>query len=531
MSKYEKLFKKDYQELLKKFDKTSDENKKLRYEYNLLQKRYDTKEKQLEIAINNAKDMVQPLLDEKDKIIDNKDKKISELENEIARLKGILSTDGTNSGLPTSQTPITKKKVIPNSRKKTNKNKGGQIGHKKHKLEKFNDDEITEDIEYALEECPCCHGKLEEIGEVCKDELTYRFVTVKRRNHFIKYKCKECHKEVHKQVPNHLKEENQYGAEIKSVALCLANEGNVPMNKIRKIISGFSENTINMSEGFIAKLQKQASTNLASFIEDVKKEIYKQKQIYWDDTVIMINAKRACLRFYGNEKIALYTAHEHKNEEGIKEDGILNTLDKSVTVMHDHNKINYKYNYQNIECNVHLIRDLEKCFTNTNHTWCKKFKELVQSNIHNKKIYIEKGCESFDDKYINNFNQKYDEILLDGLEEIRTSPKGYYYKEENALIIRILEYKDNYFIWMYDFNLPSDDNLSERALRGIKSKMKVSGQFQNINYARYYADIKTYIETCYRNGINPTSALINLMNDKPLKLSEILANEKDEKIN
>lgn len=538
MSKYEKLFEKDYQDLLKKYDLKSDENKQLRYEYNLLQRKYETKERQLDIAINDAKTIMQPLLDEKDKIIDkkdkiidNKDKKISALEKEIARLKGLLSTDGTNSGLPTSQTPINKKKVIPNTRQKSNKSKGGQIGHKKHKLEKFNDEEITDNVDHTLEVCPCCHGKLKEIGEICKDELSYRFVPIKRRNHFIKYECTECHKEVHQTIPNHLKEENQYGAEVKSVALTLANEGNVPMNKIRKIISGFSENTINMSEGFIAKLQKQASNNLSNFIEDIKKEIYKQSQIYWDDTVIMINTKRACLRFYGNEKLALYTAHEHKNEEGINEDGILNTLDKNVTVMHDHNRINYKYDYQNIECNVHLIRDLEKCYVNTSHVWCKKFKELVQTIIHDKKSYMEKGYDSFDDTYVNNFNQKYDEILLEGLEEIRTKPKGHYSLAENALILRILEYKDNYFIWMYDFSLPSDDNLSERALRTAKSKMKVSGQFQNINYARYYADIKTYIETCYRNGINPTSALIDLMNDKPLKLSEILAKEKDEKSN
>ena len=63
----------------------------------------------------------------------------------------------------------------------------------------------------------------------------------------------------------------------------------------------------------------------------------------------------------------------------------------------------------------------------------------------------------------------------------------------------------------------------------IKIKMKVSGQFKNINYAKYFVSIKTYIETCYRNEINPTSTLIDLMNDKPLKLSEILANEKYEK--
>lgn len=39
-------------------------------------------------------------------------------------------------------------------------------------------------------------------------------------------------------------------------------------------------------------------------------------------------------------------------------------------------------------------------------------------------------------------------------------------------------------------------------------------------------DKKSYIETCYRNGINPTSALTDLMNDKSLKLSEIKKDEK-----
>lgn len=85
-----------------------------------------------------------------------KDKKICELEEEIVRLKGLLSTDGTNSGLPTSQTPTNKKKVIPNTRQKLKKWKGGQICHKKHKLEKFDDEEI-------------------------KDELSYIFVPIKRR--------------------------------------------------------------------------------------------------------------------------------------------------------------------------------------------------------------------------------------------------------------------------------------------------------------------------------------------------------------
>ncbi len=41
---------------------------------------------------------------------------------------------------------------------------------------------------------------------------------------------------MHQSIRNRLKEDNQYGSEIKAVALSLANEGNVSMNKIRPII-------------------------------------------------------------------------------------------------------------------------------------------------------------------------------------------------------------------------------------------------------------------------------------------------------
>ena len=523
---YQNFFDKDYQKLLDKYDKKSEEYKQLKYEYQLLQSKYNTKAKQLNIAIqqadNNAAKKYLPLLNEKDKQLEEKDK-------EIARLKALLNIDGTNAGIPTSQTPINKKKIIPNTRTKSDKKIGGQLGHKKHKLEKFDDEEINDNVNFELENCPCCGGELTETGEICKDELSYRFVPIKRRNHFITYKCNCCEKEVHKNIPNRLKEDNQYGSEIQAVALSLANEGNVSMNKIRHIIRGFSHEEIDMSEGYIAKLQKKASEKLVTFKEDLYKKILTCKLLYWDDTVIMINAKRGCLRFYGDKSIAYYTAHNHKNEDGIKEDGILNTLSKNVTVMHDHNIINYKYSYQNIECNVHLIRDLEKCKNNTCHEWCDKFKLLVQKIIHdrNELINTNEHVASFDIEYINDFDAQYEDILYNAIEENLSKKKTHYDKDERALINRILEYKDNYFIWMYDFSLPINDNLSERGLRGAKSKMKIAGQFQNEKTAKYYADIKTYIETCYRNKINPTDALIRLMEDNPYTVEEIFGKQND----
>jgi transposase len=65
-----------------------------------------------------------------------------------------------------------------------------------------------------------------------------------------------------------------------------------------------------------------------------------------------------------------------------------------------------------------------------------------------------------------------------------------------------LDYKNEYLAWVVDFDIPFTNNLSERGLRCIKSKMMVSGQFQNINTASYNANIRSYLESCHRNGIN-----------------------------
>ena len=53
----------------------------------------------------------------------------------------------------------------------------------------------------------------------------------------IEYKCECCGKIVHEEIPNHLKEECQYGSTLKSLVLALTNVGNVPFNKQRRILS------------------------------------------------------------------------------------------------------------------------------------------------------------------------------------------------------------------------------------------------------------------------------------------------------
>ena len=508
----------DYQKLEIKNYELSEENKYLKYEKSLLEKQYKALEnnynKLKETIENNERQKYQKQLDEKDK--------------EIARLKSLLNNDGTNCGLPTSKTPINKNKVVPNSRKKSSKNIGGQKGHKKHKLEKFKDEEINEEEYIEIDSCPNCGHKLIDTNKtIDKDVFDYELVVIKKRVKFRKYKCVCCGKEVHSKIPNELKEDVQYGPNVKTLILELSNEGYVSINRIKRIIKGLSEGEINLSESYIAKVQKMAAKKLVDFQNEVNDKLLKKELLYWDDTVIYVDTKRACLRFYGDEQIAFYVAHKQKNKDGLDEDNILKNLSDETKVMHDHNKVNYnnEYSFINLECNAHLQRDLQKVIDNLRATWAQELKELITISIKQRLEFINNN-QTYNEEFTNNFFNEFNRIMLWAIEENRQRESIYYKQEEKTLIGRILDYKDNYFAWVADFSLPTTNNLSERSLRSSKTKQKVSGQFKNIDRAKDFAVIKTYIETCYRNGINPMDALFRLSIGVPFTLDEVLSNQK-----
>ena len=97
-------FYKDYENLLIKNDKLSQEIRNLKYNENLLLRQIQT----LENQEKQAQEKVEELQKENEELLKEKD-------YEISRLRALLNMDGTNHGIPTSMTPINKKKVIPNT--------------------------------------------------------------------------------------------------------------------------------------------------------------------------------------------------------------------------------------------------------------------------------------------------------------------------------------------------------------------------------------------------------------------------------
>ena len=265
--------------------------------------------KRLKQSKDSARKQYKESLAEKDAII-------KELQNRLAHAEALLNHDGSNTGTPTSQTPINKDKVIPNSRRSTGKPKGGQTGHPKASLKEPDESEI-------------------------KYEYDIQIKIVKVKHEFYYYECNNCGTVFRSQIPPNLKEKVQYGSNLQAFALSLTNTVNAAMNKTAMFLTGITGGDLTPCEGYIAKLQSRAAKGLLQFREDLKLILITRRIIYWDDTVIFILMARACFRFYGDETIAYYTAHAHKDMESLDDDNVLNLLPSDTKAMHDHCTVNY----------------------------------------------------------------------------------------------------------------------------------------------------------------------------------------------
>lgn len=148
-------------------------------------------------------------------------------------------------------------------------------------------------------------------------------------------------------------------------------------------------------------------------------------------------------------------------------------------------------------------------------------KELISETIKNRKDRQAEGKKAFTVRDVDVFRAKIHRLLKTGAKENEKADNKYAAPFEKAVLERIEKYQDNYFRWVEDFRLPTTDNLSERGLRSIKSHMKISGQFDSEKTAKYYAAVKTYVETCRKNNINEMEALSRLCAGNPYTVKEI----------
>ena len=113
------------------------------------------------------------------------------------------------------------------------------------------------------------------------------------------------------------------------------------------------------------------------------------------------------------------------------------------------------------------------------------------------------------DYYINNPRRKQIESRMKILLSYQLPDK---HEEIVTFQKRMRKYRDYIFTFLYHPNVPPDNNSSERAIRNIKVKQKVSGQFKSPHGAFIFAVIRSVTDTIIKNNQNVVESLNTIAN-------------------
>ena len=88
------------------------------------------------------------------------------------------------------------------------------------------------------------------------------------------------------------------------------------------------------------------------------------------------------------------------------------------------------------------------------------------------------------------------------------------HKKECAFVKRLIKNRQSILTFLYINDVPPDNNGSERAIRNVKVKMKISTQFKSFEFAKHYATIRSVIDTTVKNYMGVFNALTILASQK-----------------
>lgn len=428
------------------------------------------------------------------------------LKDDNARLKSIINNDSSNSSLPPSTDQKGGKPAnMYSGRTKSGRKAGGQKGHKGTTLTKA-------DVEKKIRSGRCRH-EICEIGNPPGNKYITKYVVdlevVPKITEIRIYPDKDGR--IH--VPAEYRSDVIYGENVKALAVALYSEGVMSNDRIAAFLNAASGDILELSEGSIYGFCRKLSGAAQESIRHLEGHLLDQKAVMTDATPVTVNGKQNYIRNFSIKDTVVYRAQESKSIPALEKLDFLQRY--AGTLVHDHETALYHFGAGHGECNVHLLRYLRKNTEETGNSWSEEAAALVREMNRERKALLEKGIASFPEEKLAEYERKYTELLAKGREENRGTRHKYARKEEKTLLNRMEKYRQNHLLFLYDFSVPFDNNMSERDLRKAKNREKMAGGFRKESGNEMYCGILTVIETLKRRKMGIIENLKRLFMGTP----------------
>jgi len=427
--------------------------------------------------------------------IDSLMARINTLESEVERLTARLSRyespkNSRNSSVPPSKDenrPLKTKSL----RTSDGKLPGGQKGHEGKTLS------MTEFpssiVEHVPEYCNHCGKDLSnfEATLICRRQVVDIPPIVPEYTEHRTYKVTcTCGHSTETAFPVGINAPISYGPNVEATIAYLHTRQYIPFERMSEYFSDVCN--LPISQGTICDILERFARKAAPAYQLIAKELEAGKVVGSDETGAKVNGKKGWFWTW-QSNLATFIAYSFNRGTATINANFANGFEKAVLV-HDCWKSHFETKATSHQlCTAHLLRELKYFEERYKSPWANAFKEMLREALELKKTLTLKD-------YYYPIRQR--TTLEIKLELLLQCPLPENEKEVLVFQNRIVRYKNYLFTFLYYHDVPPDNNASERAIRNIKVKQKVSGQFKTPKGAQIYAIIRSITDTCIKNSQN-----------------------------
>ena len=420
------------------------------------------------------------------------------LREDNERLKSQLNNNSNNSSKPPSSDQKPSKRANEyNGRKSSGKKRGGQTGRQGKTLTK-------EEAEKLIQSGCVTHEVIEvnkgKGGRRYKSKYEYDIVTKTVVREYRYYSDEDGKYS----IPAKHRGDVRYGDSLRTMAVALYDIGVMSIERIREMLNAMSGNILRISDGAVYEIIRGFSERIEPDLKAIETDLLNQRVVQTDATVVSVNGVQSYIRNFSTARSVLYVGMDRKSLEHLKKVPFLRHF--TGTLVHDHETALYHFGVGHGECNVHVMRYLTKNTEDTGNTWSKRMKQLLsEMNRKRKELIASEG--GFSEVQIHEYEKRYADIINEGRQQNATTRPKWAKKEELALLNRMEKYRENHLLFLHCFDVPFDNNMSERDLRKCKNRQKMSGGFGVADGRNMSCRILSFIESCKRRTMNVFEAI------------------------
>jgi transposase len=425
------------------------------------------------------------------------DKKNADLQEalKIAR----MPQNSSNSSRPPSA-DLFKPRRNYSLRKKTGRKTGGQPGHAGSTLA-FCTDQPDRLVEHAVQSCAACGADLTYVAG--KEEQTHQVIdihipkkTIVNHTTFTKYcACGHCNTAT---FPPGAKGTVNYGDNLRGLIANLSVRQYMPYKRTVEFIQDICG--IHMSQGTVANLLGQFESSATERYRDIQQKISTAPVVGADETGVKINGTRNWFHTYQTPELTFIGFHPSRGKRA-QQYFYPQGLPHSILVTDCLAMQLATPAAAHQVCLAHLLRELNAFEeAHPQQIWPTNIKTLFQKAIDIRGKPANAGkIKAIERKFIRLINT----------DQSNTPGKiPAFWKRMNI-------HQDKIFTFLRYPPVPADNNGSERSIRNVKVKQKVSGQFKTIKGAHIYAIIRSIIDTCIKQNKNVHNELARIASLHP----------------